>query len=1425
MASKSGGHRSYGPWLVMALATASLLAASVGCSGESREQEGVGTVSQAVVTGQEELLLSLSLPEAASLARVTVAANQDLTLSDSVKVSGDVSVNAGNANVGVEANVGNLFVYNQLTLRDRAHVFGKAEAKQVVRGNSVTIDGGVSLVPNPPSPHAYGWKVSVGAAPLGDVALEPDSSRDLPPGKYGTFSVKPRGTVTLHSGTYVLNDFLLESQAKLRIDDRDGPVQVVVKGNFVYRGQISSAIGEIPQVLFTVQGSSALVESPFTGVLVAPSAQVRFQAALPLGHRAFIYGDRVTLEPGTKVARLPFDWSTVVGANVDPIPPDAVVRDIGEGDLDISVNLPADGSGTNTSGGSLPLPEPFRLRDEYTVSGGIIGNGTATFRYRLGGGAWQTCTYQGQSSSATPTTSTELIKGTLLVLQSCTDNLPPGAWRKADQFELSVQPSPGYGVIVDAPLLRPAACDDEMELLTVAKTREMREQFSWSSAQKVDGQNPDGSPTLFYGWVYVQNKAEALALKKLYIHVLSRPLFDEELLKFGGRCGSFTNPGDGVGMFAPVLIPGKTYNKLIDALTSTDVSGDRTVFEAVVLRNDVPAAARNANGSVNLAVLKAAKFHYLDYEPNPFADPATMALDGAGASKILTDTLAWVGQAARDVGETITAVLGEIDQLFRGEVTLEFHVRALTRDSSFGDQPMVRAWGQYAGSPLGATGMQVKVIQKTLAIVPITARGDTNINGKVVIDASDGADSRRSGLCVELRTRAGLVTDFLLANEICDLRGYIDDNDPGTAQEVRTKYKFEFNEDKVYDLHVDNTRLTGLYQSDDVFRYSKEVIGFEPKRARILSGYWAATFARKDGTRLFTPCLNYPNSMSEAILEAGTLGGTAGGALIGSVVPGLGTAAGAAVGALAGSTFASVVGNSDIVMTLKSDLRFSRGVMSHEYGHYMFCSLINEANSSAVDHVIWANVVAGDDTNAPVRFTNEAVADFFMGQVTSGSNYGWMNDAIESTSEDRYCLDNRGDPSDPTAPPEPKCWDENRRSSADGDERIARVATLFQDMFDGHSASGRKAYVPQDADAWVRCDDNDAAQNGVCTSDADCANDRTCQVTSADGDPNIVKACRCKLSYLVYSPVSGTGDADAVSPVGLVDRVKLPGSALKKLTAELADGMEPFVKYTLTDGFEGAGNAISNEKIFKAVNATMVEGNVNWCDRCVVLAVHKDGPVTNAKAVFKRCVEDVFLRNTLAEDPPEPNLRIEASDCSACPAGSVSDDNGTCQPCLVGEVVGNECNACQADAVLDGATMSFNNTFNVTNQPSGDNCPDTFWVEITNPSALWARGVEAFGADVEPIVAGTQACTKSWTLFKGFPDPATSYYTQTAATGVGSFTPCPAGSGLCLAQCEGLPSHSLTQAEAAATVVRFGTPVMPDVFLNLSGVSVSNPPD
>lgn len=1304
----------------------------------------------------ERMTFSFEIPASTPLLNeLAISASDYMRLADRVSLDTTAAVLRGNADVGNDARTAYIEAKGNVKIGQRTYVSGDVVAGGGVQlGYGSFVTGTVKRWATIDPPVKVQWTVDAPVTDLGDVYIEPDQTRDLQPGRYGVLSVKSRSTLTIHSGVYVVDQFQIEPEAIVRVDNSHGPVQMVVQGGFYFRGSISSATGGIPQTIFVINGTSdVFVEAPFTGVVVAPSAAIRFQAAKPEGHRVLAVGKSVWLEPDTVIRRMPCDWGTIIGPEQAPVPPNAPIHAMTEDDLGLTAKIPPGGDGSPvTTTATAPTPQTYTVPEDYTLKGGNIGNGTVILT-----ADGVSCTYQGMASTSEPETPEDLIRGTVLQFKGCTDGQPAGTPRTATTFEVEVDPIPNFPATVQPPLSRPNVCSDTMEILNPVQTWQMRESFSWNDAHKVAGMNADGTPTLYYAWIYIRDREEALALKKLFIHVLKRPLFDEELVKYTGKCGSFTNPGDGDGMFVPAVIPGKTYNRLIDALTSDDVEGDRVIFDAVIIR-DVPAGARNANGSINLQVLGQSGFRYLDYEVDPFKPSDQIVLDMGGGSKLLTDVLEWVGQTARDVGEVVTGVLNEIDQLFRGEITVELWMHALTQDPLFSNDVMRRGWGKFAGQEMGAPNMQVKILQRMFnSFIPTTAQGDTDMVGHVTIDATKDGETRGRGLCIELMTDAALVTDFLLASEICDLRAY--DSLTSTNAQVLDFRLARWLKDTQLRLHIDNTRLLGLYQSDDVYRYSKDVMGYTPKRARILSGYWGTTFSPTQPTgekQLYAPCLNFPNSVSDALFAAAAGVGALAGAAVGSVVPGVGSAVGAAVGSIAAGTFASVVSNSDIVMSTDSNLRNMRAVMSHEYGHYMFCNMLYDANPDAVDHVVWGTIIRGKEVNFPLRYTNEAMADYFMGQVASGADYKWLPNSHD-TGNDQFCADDQT-----------PCWEENLNGDADGTQNIGRVATMLLDVFDGQGA-GRTDNVATDADAW-------------------------------HFDPS---------SGTLSFNTNATGDNHNDTHL---ERVHMPASRIRTFAAELAYNMEPFVEYNFNDeNWEAAGYAIDDHKIRVAVDAAM-EGE-SWCDRCRVLALHEPGANrANIQELWNTCQSDGDLVDVLGP-APDADLRLDADTCEVCPDGQTSDQNGQCQVCADTQV-GNKCEVCGPDVVLDGSTMDIiDQSYDVNQSGAGDRCPNYFTVEVRNPGDLFARGLTGFDAMVIPSPATPANCEREFEMTFGYTPIGGAYQEEVQQT-VGDWPDCFPEGPMCVEKCNSTPYRIVRQADTGDSII-VTSPAMPNTTLYL----------
>lgn len=326
----------------------------------------------------------------------------------------------------------------------------------------------------------------------------------------------------------------------------------------------------------------------------------------------------------------------------------------------------------------------------------------------------------------------------------------------------------------------------------------------------------------------------------------------------------------------------------------------------------------------------------------------------------------------------------------------------------------------------------------------------------------------------------------------------------------------------------------------------------------------------------------------------------------------------------------------------------------------------------------------------------------------------------------------------------------------------------MMDMFDGHGAA-RTADVPTDGDAWRW----DAGR-----------------------------------SRLVWNPNADGNDDSAL------ETATMTATGLRTLAGLLAQGMEPFFVYDLDDTrFEAAGYAIDNFKILTAANLTMLSQEVSWCDRCSVLALHDDGAnKANRQELWQSCQNDATLSSLVGESP-EPDLRLNALDCSACPAGETSDANGQCVPCA-DTVVGNDCIVCGPDVVFDGTTLAYGDYVFDTNQTgTGDTCPNVLVVEIQNPDALFLRAdFDSLSAQVGPSPQNQANCEREYTLI-------------TEVTGgrevlrsTGSWPDCQPGAP-CIALCSDVPGRVVTEPQVpTGSSVRFSAPALPNstltVFLN-----------
>src|SRR5690606_2056932 len=269
-------------------------------------------------------------------------------------------------------------------------------------------------------------------------------------------------------------------------------------------------------------------------------------------------------------------------------------------------------------------------------------------------------------------------------------------------------------------------------------------------------------------------------------------------------------------------------------------------------------------------------------------------------------------------------------------------------------------------------------------------------------------DVRFGWLCYENQTSSGFVTSWLLPNETC-----ISQN-PGFGA---------FIEDRTTQVTISNTDLWMLNEMTDSASYFRNIMGGAPRRAKLLTGlnaYAASGFE----DLAWTPCFGFGNLFVELVHVIG------------------------------GPFVATAIGNADIIVNRDYWATKRRGLVSHEYGHFALCSLANEHSGKVFTDVVMTldTIAAGPGNPGPddqARVMNEAFADFFSGQVAGATSY-----FVPPGSNDHETEDERAKREGMAVSVAPPGLDYNFFSQADGADAIGRLATMYQDLFDG----GRKFY-------------------------------------------------------------------------------------------------------------------------------------------------------------------------------------------------------------------------------------------------------------------------------------------------------------------------------------------------------------------------------
>jgi hypothetical protein len=1127
----------------------------------------------------------------------------------------------------------------------------------------------------------------------------------------------------------------------------------------------------------------------------------------------------VFVHPGVRVTHRPFNWSLLLPSKKHRWSDAPVVltasKDYETGDRVV-------GEATPTS------PVDFVIRPFYEVTDGYAGMGTLLFRFRNDAGTLVTCTYKGAAREPNPTAFVERLRGKVYRFVSCDDGSGVGRRGKSQYFSLEVVEGENNELL---PLVSVTVgvgdegCNEPLPApMGGVEAAALRDNFNWDTTAALPEIDPDGHPALWHGLIYIDRKEQVAALHRLRIFWSAMPISERYMETLRGRCGLVQHATDGRGVFVYALFPAKFYNVMRTFAAQAAARNIVAPFRMIIPAPPTEPEYANTDGSVKYSALASSRYlKWLQEHPSQmggFWDDAgdfftedipnaaedawewtddnvvepgvEYSEDAAGyLFGSFDDAIDWAFNAADDYWEDIQEGLQDFVLEYSESIDVRLIVEIENRDPMFPPGSLfTRAWGpnDAAGARprVVPAGARLRIRQWGWGFLPVMGESKIRENGRASLEAVKGADGREGDLCIELDTDYAMMTTDFIPNEVCDF-----------AVNRYGNFKDDINDT----LTISQQDLHSLTQVKDSHDYVRTVIGHDPHKMQILIGPLANTMTKliTGKRRAQCLCLDFPGVGAAAITVAvsGTLG--AAGSVGGPVGAGIGFAAGVALASLY---------EKDLWWPNTASRQNSRGVMTHEYGHFTMCSMMfDEDGPSGLTGLI-ARIVEGEKSRTEeVALMTEAWADVFLMQVAGGANY--VNH-IGSTSTPPV----GEDVPTGTCIMSP-CMDRNYAGIGDYSsaspfhDEMARYQSLIHDFFDRSDSNNRLQNAPWNGDVWVR-----NATTGT----------------------------------LEFSPVGYIANDD--------EPISLPGSAWRQwITRWLERGRVP-----------NLGNVIGG------LLDTARDNGASWCDICETVAPHfplakgvlqadwdlsrmKDASGTRSVDVrfnrWRGCASDSAIR-ALTGTPPESELNLDASctpcpplhhldvatgncsqcptnqvprgdHCDACPTGTVAMDNNSCSDCGANRIsVGNQCVECPEGTVANKASNLCElcsadafwawqgeplqcNPIVLTIDPDAfpqDNCPTQFWVRMIGLDDAVSRGANQIYFSGSPFLSdplSQSQCQNRSIALELWEQDHSGKWTLSASDSVSSTwvedTDCQGGFG-CFSRCE----HRATIALDPSTI-------------------------
>ncbi len=310
----------------------SLAAAALGAlafAANSTPTRGVSLVQSAEAqTPGTQYELAVSVAPGVSPRGVVLGTKSELLLRDRSRVEAPISnLGVGVTELGVEAKAADVYSEPNLILRDRARIDGAVAVKgSVQRGNGTVITGGVTTGVSFADPAGRSFLLNWPSGGGTNYDLQPDQSLTLASGvAYGNIAVKSRATLVITPGDHFIQSLQVEPDANVVLQNGAQRIAVFIKTAFTWRGKLTNQQQGPIQWMVGYLGTQRIpVEAPFTGLIVAPSAELTLARVTGNIHTGQFFAKKIEVHPDTRIVYQVSDFfADPPGAYVRPGAADA----------------------------------------------------------------------------------------------------------------------------------------------------------------------------------------------------------------------------------------------------------------------------------------------------------------------------------------------------------------------------------------------------------------------------------------------------------------------------------------------------------------------------------------------------------------------------------------------------------------------------------------------------------------------------------------------------------------------------------------------------------------------------------------------------------------------------------------------------------------------------------------------------------------------------------------------------------------------------------------------------------------------------------------------------------------------------------------------------------------------------------------------